>query len=130
MRVRNLLIFVSIFVFTTPTTAQKDRSLAALADPPGAASWTFNSGADIWTLCNTVDTKTGLGRAYHGFCMGYIKGVAEVLDHQEHIHLPTSLTNGQLYDTVMAWLSNHPDQRHLAALDVIFLALHERFPRT
>lgn len=126
---RNFLLLVSFIALAAPTLAQKDRSIAKLADPPSAASWTFNSGDDLWTLCNTVDAKTGLGRAYRGFCMGYIKGIAEVLDHQEHIRIPHDLTNGQLYDTVMAWLSNHAEQRHLAALDVIYLALHERFPK-
>jgi len=126
---RNLLLLVSLIAFTVPTLAQKDRSIAGLADPQSSASWTFNSGNDVWTLCNTVNTNTAMGRAYRGFCMGYIKGVADVLDHQEHIRTPRTLTNGQLYDTVMAWLANHPEQRHLAVLDVIYLALHERFPK-
>ncbi len=124
-----ILLLVSLIALAAPTLAQKDRSIADLADPPSSASWAFNSGDDLWTQCNTVDTKTGLGRAYRGFCMGYIKGIAEVLDHQEHIRIPHDLTNGQLYNTVMAWLSNHPEQRHLAALDVIYLALHERFAK-
>jgi len=126
---RNLLLLVSLIALTVPTMAQNDRSITGLADPPSSASWTFNSGNDIWTLCNTVNTNTGVGRAYRGFCMGYIKGVADVLDHQEHIRTPKTLTNGQLYHTVIAWLANHPEQRHLAALDVIYLALHERFPK-
>ena len=126
---RNHLILVLFCVFAIPALGQKDRSVADVSNSSSPASWTFNSGNDLWTLCNAVDTKTGIGRAYRGFCMGYIKGVADVLDHQEHIRTPKTLTNGQLYDTVMAWLSNHPEQRHLAALDVIYLALHERFPK-
>lgn len=125
---RNLVILAVLFIGSIPVLAQKERSVAELADPPSSASWTFNDGNDIWTLCNTVNPNTGMGRAYRGFCMGYIKGVADVLDHQEHIRTPKALTNGQLYDAVMAWLSNHPEQRHLAALDVIYLALRERFP--
>lgn len=125
---RNLLALALLLICTTSALAQKDRSVAALADPPSSASWTFNDGNDLWTLCNTVNPNTGMGRAYRGFCMGYIKGVAQVLDHQEHIRTPHDLTNGQLYDAVMTWLSKHPEQRHLAALDVIYLALRESFP--
>src|SRR5690348_6171006 len=124
---RNLAAVAMLLACSASALAQKDQSIANLADPQSTASWTFNSGDDLWMLCNAVDSKTGVGRAYRGFCMGYIKGIAEVLDHQEHIHLPASLTNGQLYDAVMTWLYNHPKQRHLATLDVIYLALHERF---
>ena len=60
--------------------------------------------------------------------MGYIKGVADVLDFQKQIRIPTASTNGQLYDAVMNWLSNHPEQRHLAALDAVYLALRQDFP--
>lgn len=126
---RNVLVVASLFDLVAPALAQKGRSISELADPPSAASWTFNSGEDLRMLCNTTDTRTGLGRAYRGFCMGYIKGIGEVLDHQDHIHLPANLTNGQLYDSVMAWLSKRPEQRHVAALDVIYLALRERFPK-
>lgn len=126
---RNLLLIVFLFLVAVPAQPQKDRSMAEIVDPPGTASWTFNGGDDLWMQCNATDPKTGMGRAYRGFCMGYIKAVADVLNHQEHIRTPHDLANGQLYDTVMAWLSKHPEQRHLAALDVIYLALHERFPK-
>jgi Rap1a immunity proteins len=60
--------------------------------------------------------------------MGYVKGVAEVLDFQKRIHLPVGVTNGKLYDTVIDWLSSNSEKRRLAALDVIYLALRQHFP--
>jgi hypothetical protein len=124
------LVFLALLLFgSAPALAQKDQSpLAANFTTESSASWTFDSGNDLWTLCQKVDLHTGSGRAYRGFCMGYVKGVAEVLDFQKQIHLPVGVTHGKLYDTVMDWLSSNPEQRHLAALDVIYLALRQHFP--
>ncbi len=81
-----------------------------------------------WTLCQKVDMNNGGGRAYRGFCMGYIKGVAEVLSYDKKIYLPFGVTNGQMYDAVMNWLSRNPERRNLSPLDVIYLALKQVYP--
>jgi len=126
-----LAIPILLLLGSAPAVAQRDQSPLTpniTRESESSASWTFNSGNDLWTLCQKVDLHTGSGRAYRGFCMGYIKGIAEVLDFQKQIHLPVGVTNGRLYDTVMNWLSNHAENRHLAALDVLYLALRQSFP--
>jgi hypothetical protein len=126
---RNLAILTLLLFGSVPALAQKDQPpLPAKVTTESSASWQFNSGNDLWTLCQKVDLHAGSGRAYRGFCLGYIKGSGEVLEFQKQIHTPAGQTNGQLYDTVMDWLSSHPEQRHLAALDVVYLALQQRFP--
>jgi len=127
--VRNIVILTLLLFGSAPALAQKDQSsLMGNVTTESNASWTFDSGNDLWTLCQKVDLHTGSGRAYRGFCVGYVKGVAEVLDFQKQIHLSVGITNGELYDTVIGWLSSNPEQRHLAALDVIYLALRQTFP--
>jgi hypothetical protein len=77
-------------------------------------------------LLDTCDSEAGSFRA--GLCRGFIGGVAQVGSGERLICFPNEATNGQIADTVLKGLREHPEQRHLLSGVLILSYLGAAFP--
>ena len=83
------------------------------------------------------ETQNFAGLSQWGTCVGYI---AAVVDSMSNAFLTSGSVNAQqlcvsehvqlsqLKDIVRRWLSDHPEERHLAASLLVFQVLKEKFP--
>ena len=63
-----------------------------------------------------------------GYCIGYIQGVHDALQPTRVICVPDRVTGGQLGDVVKLYISNHPENRHRSADELVAAALKEKYP--
>lgn len=98
--------------------------LMGLAGPVSAG---FDTGNTLHEQC-----QDGSGFS-SGICMGYAVGVADAMMKKRKLLgyqacFPKGVTRAQVMDVVMAWLTKHPEKRHLAAWSLVIVALDEAFP--
>ena len=99
-------------------------------DAEAAVIW---SGNNIFSLCQKYDRNHA--NADTVGCMMYILGAADVLmlndDTETTMQSPcpsAGVTEQQIAEVVVKWLSDHPEQRHLPAPYIVMTALNEAFP--
>jgi hypothetical protein len=96
--------------------------LATATAANGARVLASVSGNDLYPNC-TIEEPT---------CVAYITGVADTLEmvapHLTNICRPPASTMSQVFDIVMAWLEDHPEERHRPAAKLSGLALAEAWP--
>jgi hypothetical protein len=97
--------------------------------PLSAARGEFQSGNNLWQLCNNKTTDFG--------CIMYIEGVADVLipiwgkggDFAGWRGcLTKDVIGSQAHDVVIKFMREHPERRHFTASSVVAQALAEAFP--
>lgn len=98
-----------------------NESAAAVADP--------STGNGVLELC-----EAPRGSFESGLCLGFIEGVVEKdklsrwMDSTNTYlcDLP-GVTNGQIYDVVVAFLRAHPEQRHHHGASLVSRAIQQAF---
>jgi hypothetical protein len=69
-----------------------------------------------------------------GFCLGYLKGVAEMSRLREKVPqlppvcVPEAVTVGQVRNIVVRYLEEHPEEWHYSSIVLVTNALDEAFP--
>jgi hypothetical protein len=83
---------------------------------------------DLFAFCSDRSPNS------QSFCNGYLAGVADALGvfnamRADNIAcLQTNITNGQVKDIVMQYLTAHPEKRDLDAAGEALIALQAAFP--
>ena len=72
-----------------------------------------------------VDTPTS---TFDGMCIGYVVGVASVMEFVNALCLPARSTHAQAVLVVQKYLYEHPEKLHLNADELVFDALQQAFP--
>ncbi len=92
------------------------------------------SGNELYKEC-TVEKTSSNYYIQTAYCFAYIRGVAETLDDNSLVKnsianfcLPNDATYGQALDVVKKWLSNNPQDRHLAAYSLVAYSLSKAWP--
>jgi hypothetical protein len=98
----------------------------ALSCLAGEGQAAFLDGNQLFTECRDGDNPQAEARlSQWGICYGYIVGVSDAL---KDVCLPNAAKAGQVRDVVALWLRDHPEKRHLPAIDLVTSALKEKFP--
>lgn len=92
----------------------------------------YVTGQSLYTDLKKLDNRSGNGldleRDIPIFrALGYITGVADSFDGQFFCS-PQSFTIGQVHQTVLNYLSKHPENWQRVASDSVLLALSEQWP--
>lgn len=86
----------------------------------------FNNGNML--LADCTGSTSGVSQ-----CIGYLKGVADALrslglaDGLRTVNVPVGVTGGQLKDIVVQYIQEHPEMRHVAAAQLVYIALGRAF---
>lgn len=104
--------------------------IVGLAVLPATAG--FKSANDLWDHC-TARERDRHYQQDNAMCMGYIVGIADVLDDGDNVDglracLPRGATIGQVVDTAMYYIRDNPQDRHYSASSVVAAALAAAFP--
>lgn len=100
----------------------------------------FETGNSLLAQCSVEQSDPTYRQKYMA-CSGYVSGVydmIELLNVAKHRNrtgsvegfqacVPDSATRGQLTDVVIKYLKDHPEQRHLAAATIVYVALKQGF---
>jgi peptidase E len=115
-----LVISVSAGAEIYVTTDKTEKSVTLWAQHPT----NFYDGNQLYQYCTSDNSVEG------GLCLGYITGVADVLQNQNgnNICLPKNAVINQIVDTVKKYLTNNPESRHYSAYSEISVALGTAFP--
>lgn len=81
----------------------------------------FFTGNQLNEQCN------GKSVFLQGACSGFIMGVLDSLNERVFC-VDAGVTVEQANDVVKLYLHDHPEKRHLAASDLVGVALKEKFP--
>lgn len=104
------LLFVAIMLVTASTANGLSRVIA------------FVHGNDLLQNCQNPDVA----------CVSYVSGVADTLEmvapHLTNICRPGAVTVDQLVDVLIAWLEEHPAERHRPAAKLAGMAFTEAWP--
>src|ERR1700722_9129009 len=92
------IIFATVFLLS-PTFAFSARG--------------FVTGNDLFSKCSSNSP----------LCMGYVAGVSDVMSTNGDICLPNDATLQQIVDTVVKYLSDHPERQHYSASSESGIAL-------
>ena len=79
------------------------------------------------TCASYVDTPSS---TFDGMCIGYVVGVASVMQFMNAVCLPERSTHAQAVLVVQKYLHQHPEKLHLNADELVFDALQQAFPCT
>ena len=92
--------------------------VAAVAGPASAA---FFDGNDLYEACQSKTDSFGLG---------YMSGVTDFarVQFKGALCISPRVKAGQVYDLFCAYLTKHPEKRHLPAQFLAAYALTEAFP--
>jgi len=86
----------------------------------------FKTGYGLHNECNNESSKA------QSYCLGFVTGVAEVLDSNAvngySACVPNKVNQGEVRDIVVKFLEDHPELRHYEAHVLIARALSEAFP--
>lgn len=86
----------------------------------------FQSGNALYDWC-TASTAGSTG-----LCTGYVAGVADSMSDGQlfgfRACIPNEVTGKQATDTVILWLAENPNKRHLGAAGLVAEALASSFP--
>ena len=89
----------------------------------------FATGNDLFRFCSAG------GATSESLCNGYVAGVVDTVGVFEAIFGVTKITcveknvsNEQVKQIVMQYLTAHPETRHLGAAGLVFAALQPAFP--
>lgn len=105
-------------------------STAAVATPPATAGYV--SGWDLLEVC-----KAGPGsptwQMKAAECFGYVVGVADTFDCQDHLHgftwnSTTKAPQQSVVKMVVDWLDHHPSTLQHESDGLVAAALHEAYP--
>lgn len=93
----------------------------------------FETGNDMWQDC-PANSKADVG-TWGLACVTYVKAVIaadyanQYFEHGTRVICePDGATNGQLYDVVMKWVSDHPQDRASPLIGITIIALRDAFP--
>ena len=90
------------------------------------AEATFDNGNKLLGTCQNESEIPW------GYCLGYIVGIAEVLETEPLVGmgacLPKTATKGQLRIIVIKWLEANPQHLHFSAHSLVVKALSKAFP--
>ncbi len=96
---------------------------------PASAIWLEGNELVEWCLSDETHSET--------FCIGYVLGIADVVDTLSDGKVAgfkpvcidqTTVTSGQLQRVVVKYLKDHPEETHTAAVFLVTVALREAFP--
>lgn len=118
---------------STPASVRRARSKALLLLVFAGCSTVahgggFVTGNDLYAQCEKSDAIRRVE------CAAYVTGIADVLAAGNVVNggykacFETSMTKGQLADTVLKFLGEHPEKRHLMAIGLVAEALWRAFP--
>lgn len=102
--------------------------IAVMAVSAGARA-DFQNGNELYADC--TEEPVSFNR---GHCLGYVVGIADVLQHPGSrvgdfaTCLAKGVTEGQVRDVALQFLTQHPELRHYAAAYLVARALAEAFP--
>lgn len=86
------------------------------------------SGAFLKKACASYTDRPS--STLEGMCIGYVVGVASVMEFINTLCLPDKSTHAQAVLVVQKYLYDHPEKLHLNADELVFDALQEGFPCT
>jgi hypothetical protein len=98
----------------------------------GPAAAGFVTGDKLFEFCQARS-----GSAQNVYCLGYIVGVADMVDDpllskvlpsQAKFCVPDKLQSNQLKDVVVSYLQNNPQERVFQAQALIVVALSKAYP--
>lgn len=90
----------------------------------------FDTGNRLYEDCRAANYFN------RGYCGGYVTGIVDTIEAMQArgvlpadaLCIPEQATKGQLADTVLKYLEQHPERRHLEAGSLIPEALNRAFP--
>jgi hypothetical protein len=82
----------------------------------------FLTGNDLLAACSAPTGTFPVGQ-----CLGYIQGVVDAASVSQRLCLPHTVNAGQMRDIVVAYLRQHPENRHLAASNFVEIAMGQFF---
>jgi len=111
-------------------------AMALFGAMTGEARSNYYNGNDLWAWCEQWTAPklvAGQNDFYQaGLCQGFIGGVVDAfVDSKTLFCVPQGergVRAGQLVEIVKIYLRNHPETRHLLAVDLVANALIEKFP--
>lgn len=95
----------------------------ALTLASGSASAQLWSGNDYTETCTQEpdDYKSSV-------CSAFVIGIAQAGRSNRIFCIPATVTNGQTLAIVNEYINDHPEERHIAASDLVVTSLIEAFP--
>jgi hypothetical protein len=81
----------------------------------------FLSGNELYQKC----TAEAVGKSY---CVGYVTGIADVMQISKSLCVPDGVTVGQMVDVIVKYLRDHPEKRHYSVAAATFNTLSQTFP--
>ncbi len=126
---RKILLCLALFVAVV-ATAQVQKESKKKRQAEAALIW---SGNQLYDLCQHYKTDKLKGSLGPG-CFMYIAGATQTLVLNDDTETMTSpcpgkgVTEEQITDVVIKWLTDHPEKRDLPAPYIVMKALNEAFP--
>ena len=100
--------------------------------PQIAPNGTYVGGLPQIADCDRGDAKDSSGFLVHGYCVGFIKGIADAMNDNPlngfKACLPPGLIVTQITGIVRQFLNAHPESLHFAASGLVALSLATAFP--
>lgn len=104
-------------------------ALALTALFPMKSRANFVNGNDLQGWCQSQS------KADQGICRGFVVGVIDMIQSGKQgrglkvdVCFPESITLAQAMDVATKWLTNHPQNRHFVASDLVKASMEEAFP--
>lgn len=90
----------------------------------------FDTGNRLYEDCRAANYFN------RGYCGGYVTGIVDTIEAlqargvlpSDALCIPEQSTKGQLVDTVLKYLEQNPERRHLEAGSLVPEALNRAFP--
>ena len=96
--------------------------LAAMLAIPASATAQYMDGNRLYERLQAG--KRSDGAVEGAIATGYVTGVADAYPNC----IPAGVTVGQLFDTALQYLEDHPEKRNLPAATLVTTAISEKFP--
>ena len=99
---------------------------------PATAKEVFETGNSLKADCDMGDTKDASGFLVRGYCVGYIKGIADAMNGDSlsgfRACMPSGLIVSQVVGIVRQYMNTHPESLHFAASGLVALSFATAFP--
>jgi hypothetical protein len=96
------------------------------------ATEVFETGNSLKADCDRGDTKDASGFLVRGYCVGYIKGIADAMSYNTlngfKVCMPSGLIISQVTGIVRQYLNANPQSLNLAASGLVAASLATAFP--
>jgi hypothetical protein len=96
--------------------------LALMSHAPAHAEPISTTGNAFYNQCKDENSSSGL------VCSVYVNGLMDGIIYSNFVCIPPEVNVGQLRDVILAYLRDHPSERHARTGDLAVVALAMAFP--